>query len=101
MTKNKHIEASIYGQPWLITADGLDTVCMVADREGSVEAVLAKIGDRPKDTTRTQIRGNVAVIDVNGPILRYANIFSDISGATSIEALSTEFQSAIDNPAVR
>ena len=100
MTKNKHISSQIYGQPWLITADGLDTVCMVADREGSVEAVLAKIGDRPENTQRVQVRGSVAVIDVNGPILRFANVFSEISGATSIQSFATDFQAALDNPNV-
>lgn len=97
---SNRITAHLYDQPWLITQAGLDLICQVAAREGDVSAVLAKRGERPEETARTEIRGRVAVVPVNGPIFRYANLFTEISGATSVERFATEFQAAVDNPQV-
>jgi signal peptide peptidase SppA len=40
----------------------------------------------------------VAVIPVTGPLFRYANLFTAISGATSYEILAQDFTAALDNP---
>ncbi len=86
---------------WLITAEGLDTVMAVADRQGDVEALEARLG-RPLDNTRTvTVRDGVAVIPVTGPIFRHANLFTAISGATATGVLATDIQAALDDPAVR
>lgn len=65
------------------------------------EAVLAKTG-KPLDNTRdVTIRDGVAIIPVSGPIFRYANLFTEISGATSIEVLAKDFRQALDDRSVR
>jgi ClpP class serine protease len=65
------------------------------------EAVLAKTG-KPLDNTRNvTVRDGVAVIPVSGPIFRYANLFTEISGATSIQALAKDFRQSLDDRAVR
>lgn len=65
------------------------------------QAVAAKLG-RPLDNTRTvTTRDGVAVLPVSGPIFRYANLFTEISGATSIEVLAADFRAALDDPAVK
>src|SRR5437773_11452752 len=70
------------------------------DTEFNPEAVAAKIG-RPLDNSRTvTVRDGIAVLPVSGPIFRYANLFTEISGATSIEVLATDFQQALDDRAV-
>ncbi|XKE45745.1 S49 family peptidase [Halomonas organivorans] len=88
-------------RPWLITAEALDTVMAVADRQGDVEALEARLG-RTLDNTRTvAVRDGVAVIPVTGPVFRYANLFTEISGATSTEVLATDIQAALDDPSVK
>lgn len=65
------------------------------------EAVAARTG-KPLDNTRTVInRNGVAVIPITGPIFRYANLFTEISGATSVDVLAKDFQSALDDRQVR
>jgi ClpP class serine protease len=39
-------------------------------------------------------------VPVRGPIFRYANLFTEVSGATSVEQLALDFGAAVDNPAV-
>src|SRR5699024_5901761 len=46
-------------------------------------------------------RNGVAVIPVTGPIFRYANLFTRISGATSTEVLATDIQAALDDPSIK
>lgn len=85
---------------WLMTAEALDTVLAVADRQGDVEALEARLG-RPLDNTRTvSVRDGVAVVPVTGPIFRYANLFTEISGATATGVLATDIQAALDDPAI-
>jgi ClpP class serine protease len=88
-------------RPWLMLPEALDTLMAVADRQGDPEALEARLG-RPLDNTRAvSLRDGVAVIPVTGPIMRYANLFTRISGATSTQELATDLQAALDDPKVR
>ena len=88
-------------RPWLIQQEALETVLAVAQRMGDPEALQARTG-RPLDNARrVSMRDGVAVIPVTGPIFRYANLFSEISGATSTQVLATDIQAALDNKFVR
>lgn len=88
--------------PWAIEPDMLDTIRAIALREGDgVEALQAREG-RPLTNARSvTLRDGVAVVPVTGPIFRYANLFTQISGATSLDVLARDFAAAIDDPAVK
>jgi ClpP class serine protease len=88
--------------PWAIEPDMLDTIRAIALREGDgVEALQAREG-RPLTNARTvTMRDGVAVVPITGPIFRYANLFTQISGATSLDVLAKDFAAALDDPAVR
>lgn len=92
---------AIASEPWLITEPGLMQVVAIAERQGDLEAFLAK---NAMDTARfkhdTHRRGDVAVIPVRGPIFRYANLLTDVSGATSLQTLVSDFDSALEDPTV-
>jgi len=97
-----HILGEIQERPWAITQAAMETILGIVERAPvDVEAVAARLG-RPLENTggRVEMHGNVAVIGVEGPLFRYASIFAEISGATSIENLSRDFRAALDNPAV-
>jgi signal peptide peptidase SppA len=97
-----HILAEIQERPWAITQAAMETILGIVERTPvDVEAVAARIG-KPLENTggRVEMHGNVAVIGVEGPLFRYASIFTEISGATSIENLSRDYRAALDNPAV-
>ena len=98
MTDAFHLAAS---RPWLIQRESLETILAVAQRYGDPEALQARQG-KPLDNTRTvTMRDGVAVIPVTGPIFRYANLFTDISGATSTAMLARDITAALDNSYVR
>lgn len=88
--------------PWAIEPDMLDTIRAIALREGEgVEALQAREG-RPLTNARTvTMRDGVAVVPITGPIFRYANLFTQISGATSLDVLAKDFSAALDDPAVK
>jgi signal peptide peptidase SppA len=93
-----HLAAS---RPWLIQRESLETILAIADRCGDPEALQTRLG-RPLDNARAvQMRDGVAVIPVTGPIFRYANLFTEISGATATGVLARDIQTALDNPYVR
>lgn len=86
----------------MIQPQWLETILSIAARENpSPEAVAAQLG-RPLDNTRrVTVRDGVAVLPVTGPIFRRAGFFSDISGATSVETLAKDLETALADPNVR
>lgn len=92
----------VASQPWAILPDMLETIATVARRENeSIETVEARLGRPLQNTRKVTMRDQVAVIPVTGPIFRYANLFTDVSGATSLEVLTRDFTAAADDPAVK
>jgi signal peptide peptidase SppA len=85
---------------WAITENGLRQVLQVADRQGDPEAVAARFGERAGPGSALEYRGSTAVIEVAGPIFRYANLMTMVSGASSVEILAKDFQAAMDDPGV-
>lgn len=92
---------AMLSEPWLILPDRLEQLAQVALRLNEApEAVAAKLG-RPLDNTRAvTIRDGVAIVPITGPIVRYADMFSEVSGLTSVEALARDLNEAAENPAV-
>jgi ClpP class serine protease len=91
----------VSAQPWAITPAMLEIIGAIARRENDApEAVEARIGRPLQNARKVTLRGNVAVVPVTGPVFRYANLMTEISGATSLEVLAKDFTAALDDPAV-
>lgn len=88
-------------RPWLMLPDALDGLMAIADRQGDPEVLEARLGRQLENTRAVTVRNGVAIIPVVGPIMRYANLFTRISGATSTQELATDFQTALDDPKVK
>ena len=88
-------------QPWAILPAMLTTILDIAARETDPEAVAAKLGRPLENTYQIEMRDGIAILPVTGAIMRYANLFSKVSGATSIELLATDFNQALHNPDVK
>lgn len=69
-------------------------------REESLDAVVKRYGRSMAGTRNVTIRDGVAVVPVIGPVFRYANFFTEISGATAYERLGQDFAAAVENPDV-
>jgi signal peptide peptidase SppA len=92
---------AICKRPWAITEEWLQTILTIAARENpSIQAVEAQLGKPLANTHAVTTRDSVASIPVNGPIFRYADMFTQVSGATSIDTLATDLRSALDDPAI-
>lgn len=90
-------------EPWAITEDGLSTILSIAGRDTpeDIEAVAAKLGRPLQNSRDVTVRDGVATIPVTGPIFRYANLFTELSGATSLGMLALDIQKAVDDPQVK
>lgn len=90
----------VLAEPWLILESGLDRIISIAERHGveDLQALETKLGRPLENTQAVDLRDNgVAVIPVTGPIFRYANLFTRISGATSLQVLARDFAEAEEN----
>jgi len=90
------------GEPWAITESALQTILEIAARENeSPQAVAAKLGRNLQNTYSVMERDGVAIIPVTGPLFRYANLFTSISGASSYELIARDFNAALENPQIK
>jgi len=87
--------------PWAIQESELNKIIAIASRLNDVEALRATNGTLLNNTRKTEIRNGVAIIPVVGSIFRYANMFTEVSGATSTQVLSTDFNEALNNKDVK
>lgn len=102
----KNIIAALHAAHWAITPESLSQIYEIAQRAldepiTTIEALESKLGKPVNTDGLMTVRDGVATIPVRGPLFRYANIFTMISGATSYETLATDFQQAIDDPKIR
>lgn len=90
-------------EPWAITAEGLELVLSVAARENdvSIEALEAYRAEHVPTAERLTRRGSIGVLDVRGPLVSRANLFTAISGATSYDILRRDLQASLDDPSIR
>lgn len=91
---------------WAIDETWLPVLLDIADRRDLTgrddlpEAVAARVGTRLDNTRSVEVRDGVAVVPVMGPIFRYGNLFTEVSGATSLAQLAKDFSTALNDPAV-
>ena len=88
---------------WAITPEWLETMRAIVARENFIEpeALEAYRARRVAGTDDMSVRGGVAILPVRGPLFRYADFFTSISGATTYEGLRRDLQTALDDPSVR
>lgn len=80
-----HVRNLIYGQPWMIAEPYLSVVAEVFERRVFTGEKI--IVEDPAEQPACIRMGNVDVIPVNGVISRRMNMFSAVSGGSSIEFL--------------
>jgi len=86
---------AIYTGRWAIIPDSLNILVSIANRTHSdIEAVLSKPAEFC-DSGNILIRDGVAILNIFGPIIPRADMFTDISGAVSIETLALRFGEAL------
>lgn len=90
----------ILSRPWAMLPDRVEQMLAVAERTIDLEAVLAKTGKPLENTQDVKIRGNVALVPIRGVISRYADLFTQICGGTTVEHLSRDIRSALDDPKI-
>ncbi len=97
------ILSHLHEVPWALTPRSLETMLAIAERRTEdLEALATKHGKALENTGgRVTMRDSTAVLEVSGPMFRYANCLSAISGATSYEQLAASFNEAIENPSVK
>lgn len=108
------IIARLTGAPWLIQSEALETMIEIAARglpdeatidrwknEASRHALATRAGDPLGNTPTARVRDGVAIIPVAGPIFRYANLFTQLSGATALADFATNLAGARADSRVR
>ena len=101
-----HIMDKIMGTPWVITPESLQTILLIMDRKiagedidtseyayGPMQSELLTTGDEPATP--------VGVLNLNGPIFPKANMMTQMSGATSIEKLQSDFRQMLSDDTIQ
>lgn len=89
------------GSAWAITQSAFEQIHQIANRENNLEAVLKERGKPLDNSHKVEMRDNVAIIPIQGALFPRANLFSEISGAYSVEMLARDLNAAQNNPNVK
>lgn len=98
--------------PWCITDEALEAMLRIAARDPlpadetlrrmhGPKALALRNGKRREDSQAMTMRDGVATIPIDGPIYRYADFFTAVSGGVTTESLARDFALAMDDPSVR
>lgn len=95
----------VQSRTWAILQEHLELIAAIADRdiearEDVLEAIEKKWGTPVAGTVEATVRDNIAIVPIAGPLFRYANLFTQISGATSYERLSQDIGRVMSDPNV-
>ncbi len=101
MKSNRVLSFLTNGTPWLIEQGALETIFEIAQRKTDLEAALKERGEPLDNTHKVEMRGGVAIIPIKGALIPYGNVFSEVSGAYSVEMLMQDLAVAENNPDVR
>lgn len=106
---------AIRSQPWAIMPDWLAAIERIAERAldapelmallksdhaSRYGAAMAVMGQRLEGTRRATFRGGVASLPLFGPIFPRADLFTELSGATSLDTLAEDLRAVQANEAV-
>ncbi|MDP4022055.1 S49 family peptidase [Methylobacterium sp. NEAU 140] len=88
---------------WAIEEESLAKLIEIASREHepSPQALEAYRAQTLAKAERATYRDGVAIVSVEGPLFKRANLMTEFCGATSYDVLRRDLQAAVDNPAVR
>lgn len=108
---------AILNESWAIIPRALDSILKIVDRgieatsidpkvfhasgQTEEEVLLAIDGDLLEGAERAVLRGSTAIIPIIGPIFPRANLFTEFSGATSVDMLAKDLNVALESPQVR
>lgn len=103
------IASKIVETPWLITQSGLDLVLSIMDARMSgakltdeeITVRLQEAGVHGENAVNGTIQQGVGVLPIYGPIFGKANMMTEMSGATSLEAFRKDFASMLADPSVK
>lgn len=98
----KILDAAISAD-WAMEESALARVLEIAAREHTVtpEALSAYRAEAMKNAERATVRDGVAILNVEGPLFKKANLMTEFCGATSYESLMRDFHAALDDGKVR
>ena len=97
MKTTKTINAVIR-EPWAATSEEIEKVWMVVNRLGDPSSLRGRSDAELDKTEATLIRNGVAVVSITGPLVRYAGLLSEISGATSYSRVAKDLGEALRSP---
>jgi len=92
----------VVSQPWALLEERAQEYLAVLNSEHeakpeALEAYRAKAANRGE---RLQVREGVAILNVEGPLFKKANLMVEFCGATSYEILRRDLQAALDDPMI-
>jgi signal peptide peptidase SppA len=100
----EHVVSYAVEHPWNLTRSMLQIVAGILARRVAGDPIdraeiAAAIANR-KDLPQPRRGGNVAVIPIYGVLAPRMNLFSDISGGTTYQELTTQLRDAVADPAI-
>lgn len=106
---SKNVISFIFENAWAITVSALENIITIAERQNTNfdieklqknEGIFRTKGQPLSGNSTVWMRGDVAIIPVIGPIFPRATLFTEVSGAASVQSITSDLREAIRSDAV-
>lgn len=101
MPHGRNVLNALLSSRWAITEEKLSLILEIAQRQHDWQALSQDVGRPLSEESSVTVRNGVATVPLVGPMFRYANLFTRISGATSTEFFIRDVLEAVTSPQVR
>lgn len=99
------IITKIGSTPWLMTSDGLGMMLSIVDRhltgdkisDDELMAIKLEATERRGGSGSRARQGGIGILPIHGPIFGKANMMTEMSGASSLEQLRSEFNAMMES----
>lgn len=94
---------ALMAELWAIDEASLSKMIEIAERanDKSPEALEKYRAESMRRAERAKVREGVAILYAEGPLFKRANLFTEMSGATSYDVLMRDLALAVDTPDIK
>lgn len=104
----RQIISALRNSAWMILPESLDMILEIVNMrlqgkafsDEEIRIRLQEAESESRDNSRVQIAQGIGIIPLYGPIFPKANLMTELSGATSLEAFSNDLQMLVNDDTV-
>lgn len=104
----RQLISALRNSTWLIIPESLETILEIVNMrlegkafsDDEIRLRLSEVDNGDRENSRVEVGGGIGVVSLYGPIFPKANLMTELSGATSLEAFQSDINMLLNDDSV-